>query len=73
MLGRQGHASSGEQGGHHPRISRRPRSRIEYVAILLLQVHQAICSTPVPFAVTPGSSIIVMVQFSDADMAFAEI
>jgi len=22
---------------------------------------------------TPGSSIIVMVQFSDADMAFAEI
>jgi len=24
-------------------------------------------------SMTPGSSIIVMVQFSDADMAFAEI
>src|SRR5215470_9210919 len=26
-----------------------------------------------PLSMTPGSSIIVMVQFSDADMAFAEI
>jgi len=26
-----------------------------------------------PFSMTPGSSIIVVVQFSDADMAFAEI
>jgi hypothetical protein len=35
----------------------------------------AFCRTPrtLPFAVIPGSSIIVMVQFSDADMAFAEI
>jgi len=26
-----------------------------------------------PLSMTPGSSIIVMLQFSDADMAFAEI
>jgi len=25
-----------------------------------------------PLSMTPGSSIIVMLQFSDADMAFAE-